>query len=160
MKREVPVQWAHREGERDKTEPAAAWEDGAVAPRAAPLPHNAAAAREAVTRLLTSHFCRLDGEGPADVVVADALLVTSELVTNAFRHGGGLTRFAAELSDEGLCVTVGDASTRTPVGRHEDAVGAARIGGYGWPLVLRLALRVSITRLPGGKDITALVPLT
>ncbi|WP_405782508.1 ATP-binding protein [Streptomyces sp. NBC_00859] len=131
-----------------------------AAQSASPVPHNAAAARDAVARLLTSHFCELEAEGLADVVVADALLVTSELVTNAFRHGGGLTRFSAELTDEGLCVAVSDTSTDTPVGHHEGDSGAARIGGYGWPLVLRLATRVSITCHSGGKRITALIPLT
>ncbi|MFD7205051.1 ATP-binding protein [Streptomyces sp. NPDC059893] len=92
----------------------------------------------------------MQGEGAADVVVADALLVTSELVTNAFRHGGGLTRFTVELTDEVLCIAVGDASTRTPVLPDEEGVGEGRIGGYGWLLVRRLATRVSITCHQGG----------
>ncbi|RFC76802.1 ATP-binding protein [Streptomyces sp. AcE210] len=123
------------------------------------MPRNAAAARDAVIELLTSRFWGLEGEGADDVVVADALLVTSELVTNAFRHGGGLTHFTVELADEGLCIAVGDASTRTPVLPDEDDVGEARIGGYGWLLVRRLATRVSISCHQGGKNITAVVPL-
>ncbi|MFF2730011.1 ATP-binding protein [Streptomyces sp. NPDC058008] len=123
------------------------------------VPRNAAAARAVVTRLLESQFCVLDGEGPADVVVADALLVTSELVTNAVRHGGGLTGFRAEITDDGLLLTVADASTRAPVTVERDP-GTASIGGYGWPLVLRLARRVAVTHLPGGKHIVALVALT
>lgn len=76
-----------------------------------PVPANAADARDAVMRLLTTQFCGPVSEGlAADVVVADALLVTSELVTNAVRHGGGITGFAAELTDEGLRLTVMDAS--------------------------------------------------
>ncbi|MFD4715969.1 ATP-binding protein, partial [Streptomyces sp. NPDC058430] len=128
------------------------------APSASSMPRNAAAARDAVIELLTSRFWCLEGEGAADVVVADALLVTSELVTNAFRHGGGLTRFTVELTDEGLCIAVGDASTRTPVLPDEDGVGEGRIGGYGWLLVRRLATCVSITCHQGGKNITAFVP--
>ncbi|MDF6020392.1 ATP-binding protein [Streptomyces sp. JH34] len=122
------------------------------------VPRNAAAARDMVTRLLEAEFCSLGGEGPADVVVADALLVTSELVTNAVRHGGGLTGFTAEITDDGLLLTVADASTHAPVTAERDPA-AASIGGYGWLLVRRLARRVSITYLPGGKHIVALVAL-
>ncbi|MFJ8887919.1 ATP-binding protein [Streptomyces sp. NPDC102402] len=122
------------------------------------VPRNAAAARDVVTRLLEAEFCGLAGEGPADVVVADALLVTSELVTNAVRHGGGLTGFTAEITDDGLLLTVADASTRAPV-TAERAPGVVTVGGYGWLLVRRLAKRVSVTYLPGGKHIVALVAL-
>ncbi|MEU5715329.1 ATP-binding protein [Streptomyces sp. NPDC020403] len=122
------------------------------------VPRNAAAAREIVTRLLDAQFCGLSGEGPADVVVADALLVTSELVTNAVKHGGGLTGFTAEIVDGGLLVTVDDASTRPPVTtEHDPAV--ASVGGYGWLLVRRLTKRVSVTYVPGGKSIVALIAL-
>lgn len=94
---------------------------GAAPSRAAPaggpasVPRNAAAARETVTRLLASRIHGPAGEGLAEVVVSDALLVTSELVTNAFRHGGGLTGFTAELTGEGLLLAVADASTDAPV---------------------------------------------
>ncbi|MFC9942505.1 ATP-binding protein [Streptomyces pratensis] len=122
------------------------------------VPPTAAAARDVVTRLLEAQFCGLGGEGPADVVVADALLVTSELVTNAVRHGGGLTGFTAEITDEGLLLTVADASTRAPVTTERDPA-AAPVGGYGWLLVRRLAKRVSVIHSPGGKHIVALVAL-
>lgn len=128
-----------------------------------PVPANAAEARDAVMRLLTSQFCGLVSEGlAADVVVADALLVTSELVTNAVRHGGGITGFAAELTDEGLRVEVADASPDLPVAVDSDAETSrvGRIGGYGWALVRRLAKQVSITVHPGGKSIIALISLT
>ncbi|MFI2783493.1 ATP-binding protein [Streptomyces sp. ALB3] len=122
------------------------------------VPRNAAAARDVVTRLLDARFCGLGGEGPADVVVADALLVTSELVTNAVRHGGGLTGFSAEITDDGLLLTVADASTLPPV-TAERGPATAAVGGYGWLLVRRLAKQVSVTYVPGGKHIVALVAL-
>ncbi|NED87516.1 ATP-binding protein [Streptomyces sp. SID11233] len=128
-----------------------------------PVPKNAAEARDAVMQLLTAQFCGLDSEGlAADVVVADALLVTSELVTNAFRHGGGLTGFAAELTDEGLRLSVEDARREVPVAGDTDAEnsGVGRIGGYGWALVRRLAKQVSVSVHPGGKRIVALISLT
>ncbi|MFB8029091.1 ATP-binding protein [Streptomyces sp. NPDC056465] len=156
-----------REALRNGTNPADGPEE-AVSPPArerpagtAPLPsvpRNAAAARDIVTQLLEAQFCGMGGEGPADVVVADALLVTSELVTNAVRHGGGLTGFAAEITDDGLLLTVADASTQAPVTEKRDP-GVASVGGYGWLLVRRLAKRVSVTYLPGGKHIVALVAL-
>ncbi|MFD9510700.1 ATP-binding protein [Streptomyces mirabilis] len=160
IRREISSQGAHPENAPDEAETAAAWTNGVLARSAPPVPPNAAAAREAVTELLTSRSCGLEGEEPADVVVADALLVTSELVTNAFRHGGGLTGFAAELTDEGLRIAVGDASTRAPVVQERSDAGAPQIGGYGWLLVRRLATNISIAFHPGGKHITALVPLT
>lgn len=143
----------------DGANPADGWDE----PVTTPVPENAAAARDTVMRLLTSQFGGLVSEGPAaDVVVADALLITSELVTNALRHGGGITGFAAELTDEGLRIAVADASPDLPVSCDADneTSGVGRIGGYGWPLVRRLAKQVSVTVHPGGKSIVALISLT
>ncbi|WP_031085009.1 ATP-binding protein [Streptomyces sp. NRRL WC-3549] len=126
--------------------------------RAAPgVPQNAAAARAVVTRLLAARAGGPDGRA-ADVTVADALLVTSELVTNALRHGGGLTGFAAEVNAEGLLLTVSDASS-TPPAVTVRLPEADHIGGYGWPLVRRLTRRLTVTFHPGGKHIVALVAL-
>ncbi|MEV2248671.1 ATP-binding protein [Streptomyces sp. NPDC049970] len=122
------------------------------------MPRNAASARATVTHLLASRIHGPAGQGLAEVVIADALLVTSELVTNAFRHGGGLTGFTAELTDEGLLLAVADASPDAPV-TSPHPPRTAHVGGYGWPLVCRLAKRVSITFHPGGKRIIALVAL-
>ncbi|WP_327117494.1 ATP-binding protein [Streptomyces sp. NBC_01341] len=121
------------------------------------MPRNAASARDTVTRLLASRALGPAGR-LAEIVVADALLVTSELVTNAFRHGGGLTGFTAELTDEGLLLAVADASPEVPVASPHPP-RTAHVGGYGWPLVCRLAERVSITFHPGGKRIVALIAL-
>ncbi|WP_324605436.1 ATP-binding protein [Streptomyces sp. NRRL S-15] len=95
------------------------------------MPRNAAAARETVTRLLASRIHGPAGEGLAEVVVSDALLVTSELVTNAFRHGGGLTGFTAELTGEGLLLAVADASTDAPLSLiHKETVSEATAGRW------------------------------
>ncbi|MFD9367958.1 ATP-binding protein [Streptomyces sp. NPDC060020] len=88
------------------------------------------------------------GFGPGDAVIADALLVTSELVTNAFRHGGGLTGFAAETDGRTLTISVSDASSEAP--RTAADHGALSEGGFGWELIHLLARRVSVDRLPGG----------
>ncbi|MGW6268899.1 ATP-binding protein [Streptomyces sp. NPDC055060] len=157
---EVPEPKPRPQDAPTEAHPAASRETEGTACAKSSVPRDPAAARAEVIKLLTTHFGHLEGEAADDVVVADALLVTSELVTNAFRHGGGLTRFSAELTDEGLHIAVGDASTRTPVLPEDDAEGASRVGGYGWPLVRRLAARVSVTCHNAGKDITALVALT
>lgn len=63
----------------------------------------------------------------ADTVV----LVVSELLTNALRHGGGRCRACAPL-------------TRT-----------AAPGGFGWPMVTRFAHATAVTRrASGGKTVS------
>lgn len=109
--------------------------------------------------MLNAEFRPPEGAELDDVVVADVLLVTSELVTNAIRHGGGLTGFAVEVRDGGLHLAVSDASSEQPALASPDPSGP-RIGGYGWRLVCRLAQQVSVIPHSGGKHITALLALT
>ncbi|MFJ2605648.1 ATP-binding protein [Streptomyces sp. NPDC091279] len=96
-----------------------------------------------------------------DEDVIDLLLVVSELVTNAIRHGDGLAGFEVAVTDDGVRLLVHDHSDAVP----RSAAGAAppghRVSGYGWPLVLRLAREVAVDRRAGGgKTISALMPLT
>ncbi|MEV0846955.1 ATP-binding protein [Streptomyces sp. NPDC049954] len=107
---------------------------------------------------------------PVDVLVlADAVLVASELVTNALRHGGGVTGFRVALVDGMIEVTASDRSGQPPVRQDAgDAQGAADRGdlagggglpgGYGWPLVCRIAW-TEVTRTATGKTIRAWIPL-
>ncbi|MFG2622788.1 ATP-binding protein [Streptomyces sp. NPDC048507] len=126
-----------------------------------PVPRSAAQARERVRALVES--CAAS-HGAADAVraeevLADVLLVTSELVTNAVRHGGGLLGFSASVCADGLRLEVTDASSALPVLLPRTA-GTVRIGGFGWPLVCRLARSVAIRQTAqGGKRIEVLVPL-
>ncbi|OON80160.1 ATP-binding protein [Streptomyces tsukubensis] len=116
------------------------------------LPTGGADARARVRDLLRAHAVL-----PGQVKLADMLLVTSELVTNAIRHGGGLVRFEADLTEDGLVLVVADRSTEPPrVFRADD--GRA-VGGYGWPLTCRVAAEISIRPGPGGKTIRAVVSL-
>ncbi|MCY0940354.1 ATP-binding protein [Streptomyces antarcticus] len=115
-------------------------------------PATAAAARARVCELLRRAGISLDS-----VTAADALLVTSELVTNAIRHGGGITAFHTEIADDALILSVSDASPRAPVPRTGSV---DHPGGYGWPLVQRLAERVDISSHPGGKTIGTTLRLT
>ncbi|MFF4899586.1 ATP-binding protein [Streptomyces sp. NPDC001068] len=89
----------------------------------------------------------------------DALLVTSELTTNAILHGGGITGFDVDVDARAVRVSVSDRSDALPVAdRVPDERG--RPGGRGWPIVCRLARDVEVAGLPrGGKRITAVVPL-
>ncbi|WP_411104694.1 ATP-binding protein [Streptomyces sp. cmx-4-9] len=113
------------------------------------LPPTAAAARAAVAALLVA-------EGrPLDTTAADdALLVVSELVTSAIRHGGGLTSFEARFSDARLHLSVGDASTAPPVAR---APSPGRTGGYGWPLVQCLTEEAAVVTGAHGKTVTTVL---
>ncbi|MFE9444579.1 ATP-binding protein [Streptomyces sp. NPDC006602] len=97
-----------------------------------------------------------------DADVVDMLLVVSELVTNAVRHGDGLAGFHVTPTQEGLRVAVRDHSDLIPDVSH--ASGAFPVGhqgnGYGWPLVIRLAREITVDRHPGGgKTIGVLIPL-
>ena len=92
----------------------------------------------------------------------DLLIVVSELVTNAIRHGDGLAGFEVAPSLGGLRISVQDYSDLVP----EKAYGSGALpvvhegNGYGWPLIIRLARDISIERRPaGGKTISMLVPL-
>jgi anti-sigma regulatory factor (Ser/Thr protein kinase) len=92
----------------------------------------------------------------------DALIVTSELTTNAILHGGGITGFDVDVDASAVRVSVSDRSDEVPVARKPlDGRDRCRPGGRGWPIVCRLARDVEIAGLPcGGKRITAVVPLT
>ncbi|WP_411104869.1 ATP-binding protein [Streptomyces sp. cmx-4-9] len=119
------------------------------APAPAPLPATAADARDRVVALLQA--CGLPPESPA---VTDALMLTSELVTNAIRHGRGMTAFRADVHGSALRISVADRNPDPPVARTGEAPGI-RIGGYGWPLVQSLAEHLTVTRHGTGKQITA-----
>jgi len=124
------------------------------------LPDSASAARGRVRALLATQVPLLEGESPLDErTVADILLVTSELVTNAIQHAGGVTDFAVTVADGSLWVTVGDASDRHPA--RSAQAGWGRPGGYGWPLICSVAEEVTVRPRPGGgKCVSARVRLT
>ncbi len=111
------------------------------------VPSNAAEARDRVQDLLDERFG--PGGGLDALVVADVLLVTSELVTNAIRHGGGLVGFDAEVTADGILLAVSDASEAVPHTTSQVAKWTGN-GGFGWPIVGRLAESVEVTPVPGG----------
>jgi anti-sigma regulatory factor (Ser/Thr protein kinase) len=136
-----------------------------VMPRGAPGPSapevtSAATARAHVLAVVRGHR-----GGPAvpatERAVTDLLLVTSELVSNALGHGGGLMAFAATATPEGIRLSVHDHRTDIPAA----AFGPGALptghegGGYGWPLIIKLARDIAVERCAGGgKVVSVLVP--
>ncbi|MFG2095016.1 ATP-binding protein [Streptomyces sp. NPDC048612] len=120
------------------------------------VPVRAAEARNFVHDLLHRIGSPVD-----DLALVDALLVTTELVTNAQRHAGGLTGFTAHVVEGYLEVAVEDGSAHHPVAvppvDPSGDSGATR--GYGWPLIQRLARTVDITATVTGKTIRVTLPL-
>ncbi|HWU07929.1 MAG TPA: ATP-binding protein [Streptomyces sp.] len=90
-----------------------------------------------------------------DPALAETLvLVVSELVTNALRHGGG--RYTLRLSAGPRTVTaaVSDPDPALPRARTPDLDGVA--GGFGWHMVRRLTEALTVTPGPGtGKTVCA-----
>lgn len=126
-----------------------------------PRPGKPAEARRAVERAVTER-CRAT-RTPCDAgALSDAVLVASELTTNAILHGGGLTDFRVDVEGPDIRLSVSDRSAELPVVREPvDPQGRRRVGGRGWPIVCRLARDVRVSDLPsGGKRITVVVPLT
>ncbi|GAB2888176.1 ATPase [Streptomyces deserti] len=133
---------------------------GADRPGQPQRPCKPAEARRAVERAVRER-CRAT-RTPCDAdALSDALLVASELTTNAMLHGGGVTDFRVDVVGPGVRVSVSDRSDRLPVAvPRTDRHGRWRHGGHGWPIVCRLSRDVRVSDLPtGGKCITAVVPL-
>ncbi|MFC9615840.1 ATP-binding protein [Streptomyces sp. NPDC056721] len=106
-------------------------------------------------RAVVETACRLRSD-QARGFREDALLVTSELTSNAILHGGGLTRFNARIEDGSLLVQVSDRSMTAPhLVRHNPGLP----GGFGWMITQRLASHVSVEIQPDGKTITAVLAL-
>ncbi|MES4889482.1 ATP-binding protein [Streptomyces sp. NPDC096012] len=86
----------------------------------------------------------------ADTVV----LAVSELVTNALRHGGGRCTLEPTAHPDTIEVAVHDPSRHVPRMRTPDLNGGT--GGFGWPIVTRLARATAETRwASGGKTVSA-----
>jgi anti-sigma regulatory factor (Ser/Thr protein kinase) len=130
-----------------------------------PLPAAAADVRQRVRRALRDSGARCE---PAPT--EDALLVASELATNAIVHGGGITGFRAEVAGGVLVLAISDRSDAVPATKRR-LPGDPRPGGYGWPIIRRLAHRVMVEPRrraagegpsdagPAGKTITVTLPL-
>ncbi|MFG2138328.1 ATP-binding protein [Streptomyces sp. NPDC048650] len=111
----------------------------------------------AEARHLVSHALQRASAAVAERALVDALLVATELFTNAQRHGGGLVDFTVRVVRGHLELSVEDGNVLVP------ATAAARApdapGGYGWPLVQRLARTVDVAVTATGKTIRVTLPL-
>lgn len=123
--------------------------------RTSNAPHPAADARRRVARVL-------DGlDGHTWQARADAELVVSELVSNALRHGGGVSAVRVGLTADrtGLWLEVEDDDRRRAEARRLLGEEPTRAGGFGWPIVLRLAVSVTVADTPSGKCIRVVLPV-
>jgi anti-sigma regulatory factor (Ser/Thr protein kinase) len=85
----------------------------------------------------------------------DAVLIVSELVTNALRHGlGGIVLRAAFTPASEIRLAVIDAGDGTP---ELQPVDTERIGGLGLRIVDEIAADWGVTKFPGGTTVWAIV---
>lgn len=132
-------------------------------PTRPPVAITTAAAARHYVRAFVGERWRSPAGPPTEQSMIDLILVVSELVTNAVRHGGGIAAFDVALTPEGVRLNVRDHSAAVPVGLHGHGVlpRAHQANGYGWPLINRLSSEVDVERsAAGGKTISVLVPLT
>ena len=85
----------------------------------------------------------------------DALLVVSELATNAVQHGSGDVVVRAEIDDDrAIQLSVTDAGDRLPALQPADP---GRVGGLGLRIVDQLASEWGVAPFPGGKTVWATI---
>ncbi len=86
----------------------------------------------------------------------DALLVLSELASNALRHGLGEVVVRAAVDDDGdVQLSVTDSGDELPMMQRPDPT---RVGGLGLRIVDRVAGAWGVSPFPGGKTVWATVP--
>ncbi|MEU6394027.1 ATP-binding protein [Streptomyces sp. NPDC046939] len=117
----------------------------------APERTTCAQARAEVSWVLLGVCCGLPLE-QARRLHDDALLVATELTSNAIRHAGGTTAFDVGLHGDRLWMSVSDRSVEVP--RRTPSEPKVP-GGFGWLVVQRLSSRVTVDVGDGGKTITA-----
>ncbi|MFJ4923786.1 ATP-binding protein [Streptomyces sp. NPDC088725] len=114
-------------------------------------PRLAAEARDATYGFLAGLY-----PTPSPHTSQDLVLVVSELVTNALRHAGQVTALHLRADRRSLQIVVDDPSSAHPLDRTPDLTG--HTGGFGWPMVRRLAEKVTVHSRPGGgKSVRAVL---
>lgn len=114
-----------------------------------------AAARDFVVGFL-ARVRTSDGAPLSRVVVCDAQLVVSELVTNACKFAPGPSAVNLEIQGDVLVVTVWDTETALPIAR---AAEPGRIGQHGLEIVLAVCEGFDVRREPIGKRIKVRLPI-
>lgn len=123
------------------------WADHTPTPcRSLVLPPDPAAVRQA--RSLVRQTCR---EAGTDEETCDnAVLLTSETVTNAFVHGRSDARVEVCAGPVGVLVEVGDDNSRHPVPVERDAEA---LDGRGLEILRTVAARWGVRDEPYGKTV-------
>ncbi|GGY12034.1 ATP-binding protein [Streptomyces anandii] len=116
-------------------------------------PDAAGSARRAVQQAVSSMELSTAGDVTQDGVADTVVLVVSELVTNAWRHGGGGRELRLCWDGWWLTVEVDDRSPVQPSPRPEADRGER--GGYGLGLVDALADSWGCVPGPHGKTVYA-----
>lgn len=79
----------------------------------------------------------------------DAQLLTSELVTNALRHGAGLITMSVVRDEDDVTVRIADQGSQAPAMREHDVAAQA---GRGLQLVDKLTTRWGVEPLGDGSE--------
>ena len=90
-----------------------------------------------------------------DEVLADALVVASELVTNAVMHAGTASELEVRLDEGTLELRVSDGDPRTPVRRR--LLGGLAAQGRGLGMLTALTERWGVDERADGKTVWAVL---
>ncbi|WP_338703352.1 ATP-binding protein [Streptomyces sp. Q6] len=101
-------------------------------------------------RSVLQPLCDTLPERQAERLQQDACLITSELVTNAMLHAGGVRDFDVGVQGQTLIIRVSDGSTTPPRPRSS---APSVPGGHGWFVVQRLSTDVAVEPDAHGKTI-------
>ena len=100
--------------------------------------------RTVEAREAASDFLARLNPPPPEPTVQKVVLLVSERVNNALRHVGAVTSMELRANRHRIQVIVEDPSPAHPQDRTPDLTG--RTGGFGWPVIQRLAHDVTIAR--------------
>ncbi len=113
--------------------------------------HQAAAAARRFVRQTLGSWQRSGYRPQRDGLIDDAVLLTSELVTNAILHAGTPVGVTCRLDGRAVEISVVDYSPAQIVAERQDAAAAPaeRTGGRGLVLPAKLASSWGVTYAPG-----------
>ncbi|MET9670279.1 ATP-binding protein [Streptomyces sp. NPDC006475] len=115
-------------------------------------------ARRALSQFLSHRGLLRGPDGQRSDQAESALLVVSELVTNACRHTAGPRHLGMAVKGGRLLLEVGDRSRTVPRPVPPEERGAA--GGFGLGLVAELVDDWAVVTSSRGKTIRVTLPLT